>query len=82
MLYGSVSFSWANETSEVPLHSNLRADAAQFIGFVDQDMDGKASKDELPKRMRESLGWFKWWFVDTNFDGGLDLDEMEAMFDR
>lgn len=82
MLYGSVSFSWTNETAETPIHSNLRADAGQFIGFVDKNMDGKASKDELPSRMRESLGWFKWWFVDTNFDGGLDLDEMEAMFSR
>ena len=31
-------------------------------------------------RMRERIGWWKWWFVDTNFDGGLDRAEVEAMF--
>ena len=80
MLYGSVSFSWNNERSDAPTHSNLRANSAQFIGFLDTDMDGKLVKAELPQRMRDNLGWFKWWFVDTNFDGGLDLEEIESMF--
>jgi len=80
MLYGSVSFSWNNESSDVPMHSNLTAGSAQFVGFLDKDMDGKLAKEELPERMRERLGWFKWWFVDTNFDGGLDVAEIEAMF--
>ncbi|XOV89104.1 MAG: hypothetical protein ACFHX7_04240 [Pseudomonadota bacterium] len=82
MLYGSVSFAWNNERSDAPMHSQRRADTSQFIGFLDTNMDGKLSKDELPRRMRESLGWWKWWFVDKNFDGGLDLAEMEAMFSR
>lgn len=80
MLYGSVSFSWNNESADAPMHSNLTAGSAQFVGFMDKDMDGKLSKEELPARMRERLGWFKWWFVDTNFDGGLDVEEIEAMF--
>ena len=49
---------------------------------MDKNRDGKLAKEELPKRMRESLGWFKWWFVDKNFDGGLDVAEVEAMFAR
>jgi hypothetical protein len=80
MLYGSVSFAWNNERSDAPMHSNLTSGSAQFVGFLDKDMDGKLAKDELPDRMRERLGWFKWWFVDTNFDGGLDVEEIEAMF--
>ena len=80
MLYGSVSFSWNKERSDAPIHSNLRAGSAQFIGFLDKDMDGKLAKTELPERLRKRLGWFKWWFVDTNFDGALDLAEIEEMF--
>ena len=80
MLYGSVSFSWDKERSDAPIHSNLTAGSAQFIGFMDKDKDGKLAKSELPDGLRERLGWFKWWFVDTNFDGGLDLAEIEEMF--
>ena len=82
MLYGSISYAWASERSDAPIHSNSRADTAQFIGFLDRDMDGKLAKDELPGRLRRNLGWFKWLLVDTNFDGGLDLDEMESMMSR
>ncbi|MCB1686170.1 MAG: hypothetical protein R3E82_10885 [Pseudomonadales bacterium] len=80
MLYGSVSYSWNNESSAKPTHSNLSSNSAQFIGFLDKDMDGKLAKSELPERMRKRLGWWKWWFVDTNFDGGLDREEIEEMF--
>jgi hypothetical protein len=80
MLYGSVSFSWNSETSDAPTHTRLASGAGQFVGFLDKDMDGKLSKAELPARMRERIGWWKWWFVDTNFDGGLDRKEVEAMF--
>ncbi|MCR9259386.1 MAG: cytochrome c [Pseudomonadaceae bacterium] len=80
MLYGSVSFSWDKERSDAPIHSNLTAGSAQFIGFMDKDKDGKLAKTELPDGLRKRLGWFKWWFVDTNFDGGLDLAEIEEMF--
>ncbi|MEJ6703632.1 MAG: redoxin domain-containing protein [Pseudomonadales bacterium] len=82
MLYGSVSYSWDAETSAAPIHSNQTSDVAQFIGFMDKDMSGKAEKEELPKRMQENLPWYKWIFVDQNFDGGLDVAEMEALFDR
>ncbi len=81
MLYGSVSYAWLNETSDTPTHDKLRADTHQFIGFADADMDGKVSKDEMPERMREGIGW-KWFFVDKNKDGGLDAGELEAMFKK
>ena len=82
MLYGAMSYAWKSESSEAPNHSNLSADVAQFIGFKDADWDGKLQKAELPNGMRERLGWFKWWFVDTNFDGALDQEELEVMFSR
>jgi hypothetical protein len=80
MLYGSVSFSWNTESADAPTHTRIASASGQFVGFLDKDMDGKLSKQELPERMRERIGWWKWWFVDTNFDGGLDREEVEAMF--
>lgn len=76
MLYGSVSYSWNAETSSVPTHSNSRSDTAQWMGFMDTDMDGKVQKSEMPEKLRDAIGW-KWIFLDRNFDGGLDLAEME-----
>jgi len=81
MLYGSVSFSWTNETSDAPTHSYMTSEAAQWLGFMDKDMDGMAAKDELPKRLRMNIGW-KWWFVDKNHDGGLDREELEALMSK
>ncbi|MEM8498579.1 MAG: redoxin domain-containing protein [Pseudomonadota bacterium] len=81
MLYGSVSYAWADELAIAPIHDDLRSDAAQFLGVIDQDFDGKASKQELPARMVERIGK-KWRFVDTNGDGGLDHSEVEKLFSR
>ena len=78
MLYGSVNYSWVNESSDEPTHSNFSADTAQWMGFMDKDMDGLVQRTELPNRLREGLGW-KWYLLDRNFDGGLNLTEMERL---
>jgi hypothetical protein len=78
MLYGSVSFSWVNESSEAPMHSNFTADVAQWLGFVDTNMDGKVQRSEMSERLREGIG-LKWYLLDRNFDGGLDLAESERL---
>ncbi len=79
MLYGSMSYVWADELAAEPFHSRLSSDVAQFMGFADNNMDGKLAKDEMPGGMRKRIGW-KWFFVDRNFDGGLDQQEMERLF--
>jgi hypothetical protein len=78
MLYGSVSFAWANESVDQPLHNNQRADTAQWMGFMDQNMDGLVQRDEMSERLRSAIGW-KWYLLDRNFDGGLNLAEMERL---
>jgi hypothetical protein len=82
MLYGSVSYAWVNERSDAPLHSRLTSDTAQWMGFMDKNMDGRVSKDEMPEGLRDSIGWWKWWLIDTDFSGGLDLSEMETLVER
>lgn len=81
MLYGSVSFAWTAERSDAPIHDKTRFETAQWMGFMDQDMNGKVSKDEMPEKLRESIGW-KWLFLDRDFNGGLDLAEMTRLVEN
>lgn len=78
MLYGAFSYSWVNETSDKPIHDRQLSGVTQFIGFLDKDMNGKLSWRELPDRMKKRLiqGFST---VDTNGDGGLDIEEFNAM---
>ncbi len=75
MLYGNVSFSWRDETSDQPIHDKGLADTYQWVGFLDHDMNGRLSWKELPQGMKKRLvQGFK--MVDTNNDGGLDAVEL------
>jgi hypothetical protein len=81
MLYGSVSYSWVDETSGEPIHSYLTSETAQWMGVIDKDMDGLISEAEMPKRLRDSIGW-KWKLLDQDDDGQLNLAEMEVLMAR
>ncbi|QFU77775.1 redoxin domain-containing protein [Halioglobus maricola] len=81
MLYGSVSYAWTDEKVSAPIHDDLRSGVSQWVGYLDQNLDGKVQRSEMPERLRKNIG-LKWIFLDKNFDGGLDYDEMEAMIRR
>jgi hypothetical protein len=81
MLYGSVSYSWVDETSSKPIHSYLTSETAQWMGVIDTDMDGLISETEMPKRLRDLIGW-KWKLLDEDDDGQLNLAEMEVLMAR
>jgi hypothetical protein len=48
--------------------------AEQIIGFLDKNKDGKISKDEASDEMKPNFQ-----FIDTNGDGGIDLEEAKVM---
>jgi hypothetical protein len=78
MLYGAFSFAWVDETTDKPLHDGHRARVTQMVGFLDQDMDGKVAWEELSPRWQKRMGdTFKQ--VDSDGNGGLDIDEYVAM---
>ncbi len=81
MLYGAVSYAWQEETSAEPIHNKQLAQTYQWVGFLDRDMDGKLSWQELPQRIKKRLvQGFK--MVDRNEDGGLDAVELYQMNQR
>mgnify|MGYP001207409703 FL=1 len=81
MLYGAFSYTLVDETSEVPILDKALADTTQMVGFLDKDMDGKLSWQELPKTIKKRLvQGFK--MVDTNADGGLDIQELYSLSKR
>lgn len=81
MLYGAFSYTLVDETSEAPILDKELADTTQMMGFMDENMDGKLSWRELPRFLKKRLvQGFK--MVDTNADGGLDIQELYGMSQR
>lgn len=81
MLYGAFSYTWVDESTEAPIHDKMMARTNQYVGFLDQNIDGKVSWRELPRSIKKQLvqGFST---VDTNGDGGLDLQEMHKLTER
>ncbi|XOV84875.1 MAG: hypothetical protein ACFHXK_07065 [bacterium] len=81
MLYGAFSYTWVDESTQAPIHDRMMARTNQYVGFLDQNMDGKVSWRELPRQIRKQLvqGFST---VDTNGDGGLDMEEMHTLTER
>lgn len=81
MLYGAFSYTYKDETTEAPIHDKAFAQTSKFVGFLDKNLDGKVSWRELPKAIKRRLiQGFK--AVDTDGDGGLNLQEMQRLTER
>lgn len=78
MLYGSMSFEWANETSEKPIYTKEDTEAAQMMGFMDKDMNGLLMLEELPESFGKRLAPM-WGLLDADQDGGLNVKELKPL---
>ena len=78
MLYGDFVFSWTEERSDKPIHDHDYAEQAQMVGFMDRDMNGVISRDEVPAAERER---FARAFArgDADGDGALSAAELLAV---
>lgn len=77
MLYGSVGYSWSEETTDKPLHKPELAQLYQMMGFLDQDLDNQVSALELKGQFSENDGAFEAYDKDKN--DGLNLQEFAHM---
>jgi len=74
MLYGGVSFRYAE-----PGENDQEIDIEQYMtsivmGFMDSNMDGKITLDEMPERARQALA-LPFTIMDRSKTGGLEFDE-------
>jgi hypothetical protein len=77
MLYGGVSFRYAE-----PGENDQEIDIEQYMtsivmGFMDSNMDGKISLDEMPEQARQALA-LPFTIMDRSKTGGLEFDEFKA----
>ena len=77
MLYGDFVFSWVDERSDAPLHDHAHTAAVQWVGYMDRDMSGGVSPNELPERHRARLAR-AFQTGDADGDGELNADEYVA----
>ena len=81
MLYGAFNYTLVDETSEAPILNKELADTTQMVGFMDKDMDGKLSWQELPDRLKRRLvQGFN--MVDTNAAAATGINELYSMSKR
>ena len=79
MLYGSVGYSWVNESTDKPIHDAQRAGLFQITGMMDQNQDGKIEQSELTRRLTRFVG-DRFSEFDKNADGSLSMRELGGVF--
>lgn len=79
MLYGSMSFSWDEETTAKPIHKGGLTRLFQAMGSMDRNIDDRVTELELPEDIR-SFAHKKWSTIDKDADGGLDMQELGNLF--
>lgn len=77
MLYGDFVFSWVEERSDKPIHDHEHTEIVQWMGFMDANMNGSVSPDELPPKMLERMQE-AFEQDDRDADGELNVDEYLA----
>lgn len=81
MLYGAFSYTLVGETSDAPILDKTLVQTTRMVGFMDENMDGKLSWQELPRTLKRRLvQGFR--MVDSNADGGLDIQELYRLSQR
>ena len=78
MLYGSVGYSFVDETTSNPIHNPGRAELFQLIGLMDQNMDGNIAKSELTRDLSHAFSDSFSQF-DSDQDGVLNAAELSGM---
>jgi len=81
MLYGGVSFRFAEPGDNDAQVDPADAMASVAMGFMDTDMDGLVSLDEMPAQARQSLA-MAFVMMDKDKKGGLNFAEFRELMSR
>jgi len=78
MLYGSMGFTWNNETTAKPTHQDGITGLSTLMGFWDQNINDHVEPDELPARIKQRVG-DEWRSFDKDKSGHLNFKELGAL---
>lgn len=78
MLYGGVSFRFANKEDDVQGVDTGKYVTGITMGYMDLNMDGKVELDEMPERARQGLV-MAFVLLDKDKSGGLEFDEFALL---
>lgn len=78
MLYGGVSFRYANKADDVRDINKQEYVTSLSMGFMDKNLDGKIALDEMPERARQRLA-MAFVVMDKDKSGGLEFAEFHQL---
>ncbi|MGB4247898.1 MAG: hypothetical protein WBJ75_09285 [Pseudohongiellaceae bacterium] len=81
MLYGGVSFRYANKADDVQDINAVEYMTSISMGFMDTNLDGKIELNEMPERARQGLA-MAFVILDKDKTGGLELLEFQQLMSQ
>lgn len=78
MLYGGVSFRYANKADDVRDINKQEYVTSLSMGFMDKNLDGKIELNEMPERARQGLA-MAFVLLDKDKTGGLEFSEFHQL---
>ncbi|MEZ6029986.1 MAG: hypothetical protein R3C46_09555 [Hyphomonadaceae bacterium] len=80
MFYTSMRYRWVDETVEHQTNYDQLLNKTRLLGMLDDDLDEKVQMSELRGQFKQMIGNpMAFAMVDKNKDGGIDMDEFEAV---
>lgn len=78
MLYGGVSFRYANKADDVREINKQEYVTSLSMGFMDTNLDGRIELNEMPERARQRLA-MAFMLLDKDKTGGLEFAEFHQL---
>lgn len=81
MLYGGVSFRYANKEDDVQEIDSMEYMTSISMGFMDKNLNGKIELNEMPEQARKSLA-MAFVILDKDKSGGLEFLEFQQLLNQ
>jgi len=80
MFYTSLRYLWKDETAKDQKNYDQLLNRTRLLGMLDDNIDGKVQMAELRGQFKDRIGNpLAFGVVDKNKDGGIDMEEFEAV---
>ncbi len=80
MFYTSLRYLWKDETAANQTNYDQLLNKTRLLGMLDDDLDEKVQMSELRGQFKQMIGSpMAFGMIDKNKDGGIDMQEFEAV---